>query len=92
MVVLPYCCAVLQFEGHHIRVDRAAKPTTAAAASKDAGNDAAGDDAGSSQGVQLYEPSRSVFVGNVEFTVSTVTGGGGGRSVLVIKGSAVEAA
>lgn len=80
MVVLPYCCAVLQFEGHHIRVDKAAKPATAAAASKDAGKDAAGDDAGS-QGVQLYEPSRSVFVGNVEFTVRRVTRGGeGGQS------------
>jgi hypothetical protein len=83
---------LLQFEGHHIRVDKAAKPATAAAASKDAGKDAGSDGAGSSQGVQLYEPSRSVFVGNVEFTVSRVTGGGEGGQFLVINGSAVAEA
>lgn len=60
-----------QVEGNHIRVDRAAQPAAAAAkaggtaAAAAAGVDAAGQGKGT-----LYEPSRSVFVGNVDFNVS----------------------
>jgi len=60
---------LLQLEGHHIRVDRAAPPSAAAAA-------AAGGDAGSGRGGGneaaggvLYDPVRSVFVGNLDWKV-----------------------
>jgi hypothetical protein len=55
----------LQVEGHHIRVDRAAPPAAAAA------DGAAG--GGSSAGVQ-YDPTRSVFVGNLDFKVCVSAG------------------
>jgi hypothetical protein len=53
-------CVQLQVEGHHIRVDRAAPPTAAA--------DGAAGGGGGSAGVQ-YDPTRSVFVGNLDFKV-----------------------
>jgi hypothetical protein len=54
------CLLPLQVEGHHIRVDRAAPPAAAA--------DGAAGGGGGSAGVQ-YDPTRSVFVGNLDFKV-----------------------
>jgi nucleolar protein 12 len=59
-----------QVEGNHIRVDRAAKPAGAAKAAGSTAAAAAGGDAAGQGSGTLYEPSRSVFIGNVDFNVS----------------------
>ena len=48
----------MQVDGHHIRVDRAAAPSAAGEGA-----------AGSSSGGVMYDPMRSVFVGNLDFKV-----------------------
>ncbi|KXZ52486.1 hypothetical protein GPECTOR_9g530 [Gonium pectorale] len=48
-----------EVEGHHIRVDRAAPPAAKKGTAAAAGKDAAG--------AGLFDPSRSVFVGNLPF-------------------------
>eukprot|EP00775_Hariotina_reticulata_P003945 gene3945-4199_t len=62
-----------QLEGHHIRVDHAAPPSAAAAAAAaGGGGDAGSGRGGGSEGVGgvLYDPVRSVFVGNLDWQIS----------------------
>ena len=58
----------MQYDGLHLRVDLAAKPRRGGSSAGVGAGDEAPAAAGS-QGAVLYEPARSVFVGNLPFDV-----------------------
>lgn len=65
---LPEAVAGVQLDGLHLRVDLAAKPRRGGSSAGGGAGDGAPAAAGS-QGAVLYEPARSVFVGNLPFDV-----------------------